>query len=170
MNKNTLKQLTVLSAIIGGILGVLTLIPFVGQITFLVLMCLTSVIVIWLMLRVELLDISTNRQSVVIGALIGFVSFLAFSLIYLPAVSILGHAFNLYEMYSVSLFLNIGSFGIILLLVIFMGILSATVNAFTGFLTYYCYEFLKGFDKGEINKQPPSTKSPFNGSDESFKL
>lgn len=146
MNKLALKQLSILSAILGIILGIVTLIPFIGQIAFIVLMCFVSVLVLWFMLKVELIDISTNKQSIILGAIAGFISFITFCVVYLPLVFILSRLFNLYSWYGVSVFLNVGSFGIIILLVLFMGLLSAVINGFTGFLTYYSYEFLKNID------------------------
>lgn len=146
MNKLALKQLSILSAILGIILGIITLIPFIGQVAFIVLMCFVSVLILWFMLKVELIDISTNKQSIILGAISGFISFITFCVIYLPLVFIISRLFNLYSWYGVSVFLNVGSFGIIILLVLFMGLLSAVINAFTGFLTYYCYEFLKNID------------------------
>jgi len=146
MNKLAIKQLSILSAILGGLLGILTLIPFVGQLAFIILMCFAAVLVIWFMLKVELIDLTSNKQSIIAGAISGFISFIAFCIVYLPFVYVLGRVFNLYSFYGVSVFLNVGSFGIIILLVLFMGLLSATINAFTGFLTYYMLEFLKNID------------------------
>ncbi|MBP3924303.1 hypothetical protein J6E39_03580 [bacterium] len=146
MNKLSIKQLSTLSAILGVLLGVLTLIPFVGQLAFIILMCFAAVIVIWFMLKVELIEIKTNKQSIVAGAIVGFISFIAFCVMYLPLVYVLSRVFNLYSWYGVSVFLSVGSFGIIILLVLFMALLSAVINAFTGFLTYYGLEFLKNID------------------------
>ncbi len=143
MNITTIKPLIILSAISGAILGILTLIPYLGQIAFLITMCFISVPIIILMQKLELIDIKSNKQSILTGAIIGFMSFLTFCAIYLPTVYILGRTFNLYSLYGVSLFLNVGSFGIITLLVLFMAILSATINAFVGFLTYYGIDFFK---------------------------
>lgn len=144
MNRILLQQVSILSVLLGAALGFFALIPFVGWIGFLVLMCLMSAIIIIFLLKVELLDMLEVRQSVVLGALIGFVAFIAFCAVYLPAVALLGKVFGLYSLYGISVALRPGSLGIIILLVLFMAVLSATVNAFTAFLTFYLIDFVKG--------------------------
>ncbi len=149
MNKILLKQISILSVIAGIILAFLTLIPFVGQLAFIALMAFVSVFIIIFMVKIDLLEILAIRESVVLGALIGFISFLAFSVVYLPIVALLGRFFNLYYLYGISLVLNVGSFGVIFMLTIFVAILSATINAFTAFITFYILEFLKSLEKND---------------------
>lgn len=149
MDKSLLKLVVLVSAFIGGVCGVITILPFVGQIAFWILLCLSSVIVMTFLMRAKVLELFTVQESVTLGAIIGFVSFMAFCIIYVPAVVILMKFFNYYSNYGVSVILSSASFGVILILSLFMGVLSATVNAFTGFLTYYVKEFLNTLDKNE---------------------
>ena len=46
-----------------------------------------------------------------------------------------------------SVALSNASFGILVVIVLFMGVLSATVNAFSGFLTFYGLNLYKMFYK-----------------------
>ncbi len=149
MDKSLLKLVVLVSAFIGGVCGVITILPFVGQIAFWILLCLSSVIVMTFLMRAKVLELFTVQESVTLGAIIGFVSFMAFCIIYVPAVVILMKFFNYYSNYGVSVILSSASFGVILILSLFMGVLSATVNAFTGFLTYYVKEFFNTLDKNE---------------------
>lgn len=149
MDKSLLKLVMLVSAFIGGVCGVITILPFVGQIAFWILLCLSSVIVMTFLMRAKVLELFTVQESVTLGAIIGFVSFMAFCIIYVPAVVILMKFFNYYSNYGVSVILSSASFGVILILSLFMGVLSATVNAFTGFLTYYVKEFFNTLDKNE---------------------
>ena len=149
MDKSLLKLILLISAFIGGLGGVFTVIPYIGQAAFWILLCLASVIVFTFLLRTKLLELYTVQESVTLGAIIGFVSFIVFCIIYVPAVIILMKFFNYSSNYGVSIILSSANFGIILILSIFMAILSATVNAFTGFLTFYVREFLKTLDKNE---------------------
>lgn len=152
MNKLLLKQVSILSIIAGIILALLTLIPVVGQLAFIVLMALVSAIIIVFMAKFDLIDIMEIRESVVLGALIGFVSFLAFAVVFLPAAWGLGRFFNLAYLYGISMILNVGSFGIIFLLTLFVAVLSATINAFSAFITFYVLEFLKSIEKNDNDK------------------
>ena len=149
MDKSLLKLVILVSAFIGGGCGILTILPFVGQFAFWILLCLASVIVMTFLMRAKVLELFTVQESVTLGAIIGFVSFIVFCIVYVPAVIILIKFFNYSSNYGVSVILSSASFGIILILSLFMGVLSATVNAFTGFLTYYVKEFFNTLDKNE---------------------
>lgn len=149
MDKSLLKLVMLVSAFVGGVCGVLTILPYVGQIAFWILLCLASVLVMTFLMRAKVLELFTVQESVTLGAIIGFVSFMVFCIVYVPVVIILMKFFNYYSNYGVSVILSSASFGVILILSLFMGVLSATVNAFTGFLTYYVKEFLNTLDKNE---------------------
>lgn len=150
MNINLLKQICVLSLFLGAVLGILTLIPIINQISFWVLMCFAATCIMLFMIKFELLEIKSVQESAVLGAIIGFVSFIGFSLTYIPVTVILAKLFQVYTNYGVAVSLINASFGVTVVLVIFMGILSATVNAFSGFLTYYGIDFYKLLYKKDI--------------------
>ena len=96
-----------------------------------------------MMTKSELLIINSVRESAVLGAIIGFTSFLGFSLFYVPIIIILAKYFNIYPNYGISMALSNASLGVIIIFVIFVAILSATLNAFSGFLTFYGINFFK---------------------------
>jgi hypothetical protein len=141
MNKLLLKQILILSAFLGLVIGLVTLIPVVGKLAFITLMCFTSAIIIVFMQRLGLMEQLDTKASVIFGAIIGFVAFIAFSIVYLPATALLDRFFNVTS--GISIALRSGTFGIISILVIFMGILAATMNAFSAFMTFYVIEFIR---------------------------
>lgn len=143
MNTKVLKQINFLSIVLGAMLGLITAIPFIGSIAFWILMCIASTIIITMMTKSELLIINSVRESAVLGAIIGFTSFLGFSLFYVPIIIILAKYFNIYPNYGISMALSNASLGVIIIFVIFVAILSATLNAFSGFLTFYGINFFK---------------------------
>lgn len=147
MNKNILKQISLLSLFLGGALGVMTVIPYIGEIAFWVLMCLASTAVILFMTKLNMLRINSVQESVMLGAIIGFISFIGFSILYIPIIIGLAKLLQFYPNYGVSMALSNASFGLITVIVIFMGILSATINAFSGFLTYYGIDFFQLLNK-----------------------
>ena len=147
MDLVVVKRMIILSLLVGGAIGLLTLIPFIDVITFLFLMFFAAPLIMWFMMSVEILNITDNRKSVMAGSLVGFFAFIGFCAIYLPLVLLLGRGFGLYNQYGISLFLGAGSFGVILLLIIFMAILSSITNAFGGFLTYYVMDYFKTSEK-----------------------
>ncbi len=151
MNKSILKIIILLSIFLGIVSGLLTIVPYAGEIVFWLLITAASVIVIIFMTKMRILDITTVRQSVVVGALIGFVSFLAFCVVYIPAVIILAKFLNYISNPGVAMFLSHSSFWLMVMLSVFMGVLSATLNAFSGFLTYYLIEFNKSLNSNVQN-------------------
>lgn len=149
MDKSLLKLILLISTFIGGLCGILTFVPFIGQVVFWILLCFASVLVMTFLMRTKLLELYTVQESVTIGAIVGFISFMVFCIVYVPVVIILLKFFNYYSNYGVAVMLQAASFWIILILSVFMAILSATINAFTGFLTFYVNEFIKTLDKNE---------------------
>lgn len=161
MNKSVFKIILLLSIFMGIVSGVLTIVPYAGEIVFWLLITIAAPLIILFLTKMEVLEISTVRQSAVIGGLIGFVSFLAFCAVYIPAVIVLAKFFNYSVNPGVSMFLTNATFGLMIMLAVFMGILSATINAFSGFVTYYLIEFNKSiappkqnsFDPYDLRKQ-----------------
>lgn len=153
MNLTLLKQIGVLSAVLGAILGVITLIPFIGSIAFIALMCLASAIIIILMVKYDVLEMLSVKEGLTLGAIIGFISFIAFAVVYLPCVAILGKVFKLYSFYGISLIMSVGSLGVIIMLTIFVAVLSAVINAFTAFLTFYGIDLYNNLKKNDVKTQ-----------------
>lgn len=152
MNPLIVKQTAILSAILGGILGVLTLIPIVRNFSFLVLiLCISAVIIIY-MKKNDLIGIIDVKEGAILGAIIGFVSFIAFSIVFIPSVMLVGAILSIFKLpyntYGINIFVQTGFF-VLVMLIIFLGILSALMNAFAGLVTAYLYEVLTGVKKEE---------------------
>ena len=62
MNKKILKQVSLLSLLLGAILGIITTIPFVGTFAFWVLMCFVSTAILLFMVKNELLTINKSNE------------------------------------------------------------------------------------------------------------
>lgn len=153
MNPIIIKQATILSVILGGALGILTLIPFVGGISFLLLILAVSAVVIVYMKKNDLIGIIDVREGAIIGALTGFVSFIAFSAVFIPIIALIGLIFPNYYNYGITYMIKISGFFVLILIVIFLGILSALMNAFSGLVTAYIYEILTGIKKEEKEEE-----------------
>lgn len=149
MNPLIIKQTSILSAILGGIIGVLTLIPFVRNFTFLILMLALAAVVIVYMKKNDLIGIIDSREGAILGAIIGFVSFIAFSIVYVPLVAIVGFIFKGYYTFGITMLLKVSGFFVLVVIMLFLAILSALMNAFAGLVTAYVYEALTGIRKEE---------------------
>lgn len=147
MNPILMKQTAILSAILGGIIGIITLIPFIRNFSFLLLILCISAVVIIYMKKNDLIGIIDVREGALLGAIIGFVSFIAFSIVFVPIAAIIGMIFKGYYMAWLTMLLKASGFFVLIMLVVFLGILSALMNAFSGLVTAYVYEILSGIKK-----------------------
>lgn len=148
INELLLKQVAILSAIAGGALGLLTIFPFINifSVTILVI-CLAAGILIY-MKRENLIGIFDMKEGAILGGVIGFVSFIAATVVYLPCDLILGLIPIFKAHFIMRFFFNsFGSFIVLMMLVFFVALLSALMNAFAGLATSYVYEILTGLKK-----------------------
>lgn len=148
MNLLLLKQLSILSAFAGAILGFITIIPYVSFISFMLLILCLSAFVLAYLKQNELIGIISVREGCIFGAVIGFVSFLAFAVVFTPVSMLLGWLIPSYTQGFMRFFLgSFGSFIVMIFLIIFMGGISALFNAFSGLVTAYVYELITGVKK-----------------------
>ena len=148
MNLLLLKQLSILSAFAGAILGFITIIPYVSFISFMLLILCLSAFVLAYLKQNELIGIISVREGCIFGAVIGFVSFLAFPVVFTPISMLLGWLIPSYTQGFMRFFLgSFGSFIVMIFLIIFMGGISALFNAFSGLVTAYIYELITGIKK-----------------------
>lgn len=148
MNLLILKQISILSAIAGIMLALVTVIPYIGFLSFMTLILFLSALIIVYLKQNDLIGIINVREGCLYGALIGFVSFIAFSIVYTPISMILGWIFPSYTQGVLRFFLNsFGSFVVMFLLMIMMAGLSALFNGFTGLVTAWIYELITGIKK-----------------------
>lgn len=148
MNLILLKQIAILSAFAGAILGLLTIVPYISFLSFMTLLLFLAAIVIVYMKQNDLIGIINIREGCIFGAIIGFVSFIAFSIVYTPISMLIGWIFPNYTQGFLRFFLNsFGSFIVMLLLMILMAGISALMNGFAGLVTAWVYELITGVKK-----------------------
>lgn len=117
------------------IFGILLLIPFISPFIFFLMFILSGIIVIVVLKKFNAVGLLTIYDGCFIGAIAGFISLFAASIVYLPVAGILGGYFTLKGL----------GFTILstLMLVFSTAILSALFNAFSGLVTAYIYEKLE---------------------------
>ncbi len=148
MNLLLLKQISLISIFAGAVLGFVTVVPYLSLLSFLLLIvCLSAFVIVYLKQN-DLIGIISVREGCIFGALIGFVSFLAFSVVYAPLSMLLGWLFTSYTQGFLRFFLtSFGSFIVMVLLMILMAGISALFNGFSGLVTAYVYELVTGIKK-----------------------
>jgi MFS family permease len=156
MNPLLVKQTAILSAILGGILGILTLVPFIQGFSFLFLFLGVAALIIIYMKRNDLIGIIDVKEGMALGGIIGFVSFIAFATVFIPLDLLFGALLGIFKLpyntYGLNIFIQSGFF-VLVIIIIFMGILNALMNAFSGLVTIYMYEVLTGVKKEEKQEE-----------------
>ncbi len=152
MNLIILKQLAILSAFAGVALGLVTIIPYISFISFMILLLFLSAFILAYLKKNDLIGIINTREGCIYGAVIGFVSFIAFSVVYAPISMLIGWLIPSYTQGFLRFFLNsFGSLIVMILLMILMAGISALFNGFTGLVTAWVIELITG-EKKEYNQ------------------
>lgn len=148
MNLLLLKQLAILGALAGVALGIIAAIPFLFWICILIAMFWISAFVLVYLKQHDLIGIINVREGSIFGGIIGFVAFIAFSVVFIPMTSLLGLIFKSYSLDVLRFFMNdFGSFIVLILLIVSTAGLAALFNGFTGLITAYVYELISGVKK-----------------------
>lgn len=148
MNLLLLKQLSILGLFAGAVIGLIATIPFLFWLCILVAMFWISAFVLIYLKQNDLIGIINVREGSIFGAAIGFVAFIAFSIVFIPISSIIGLIFKSYPLDVLGFFMNdFGSFIVLILLIISTAGLAALFNGFTGLITAYIYELINGVKK-----------------------
>jgi len=149
MNLLLIKQLAIISAFAGIIFGLITVIPYVSLFSFLILLTCISALVLVYLKQNDLIGVLSIKEGCISGAIIGFVSFIAFSIIYAPISSLLGTLIASYPQKHFLYFVtDFGTFIVTIFILLFIGGISALFNGFTGLVTAYAYQMITGIKKG----------------------
>lgn len=145
MEKESLKQIVILSALCGVALALFALLPVVVKLAVFILMTCVSLPVIILLRRAGVLPLFTVKESLIAGALCGFVSYMVFSLIYLPLVYLLSTFVPIGYLGGFVLMLKLSNLGLILMFTIFISIVSVLFNSFSSLVYFYIMNSIGNF-------------------------
>ena len=148
-----LKQMGMLSSVLGLVLGVITIIPFICNFSFFALIVLSAPIILVYMKKLDMIGILDIRQGAMYGAIIGFISFVAFSVSFVPLATITGFIYKGSYYLGVSLLFRTGFF-VLIMMVFFVALLAALMNAFSGLVTIYVYN--------QLEQKPEESKTDIN--------
>lgn len=147
MNSEIAKRILIFSSVIGCILGVLTIIPFLNFFSFIAVIFLLSPFVLYFCEKFQYIGILNVRQTMLYAYIIGFFGFLGFSVSFLPLATIIGLIYKNSFYMGISMLFRQGFF-ILLMMDIFVALLfGGLMNAF-GALIYYQ---IKNMISGEVN-------------------
>lgn len=152
MNVLLLKQICLLSALVGLGVGIITIIPFIGSIAFMSYFLLIAAFLIVYLKRNGILGDLTIKEGGIIGSVVGVSSFLGFCVTYVPLIIIKQFIFYDFigKMIAAS-FTSILTFIGLLFMILFTALLCGLMNCFSGAVTVYVYKILS-----ELNKEQNS--------------
>ena len=105
------------------------------------------------MKKLDMIGILDIRQGAMYGAIIGFISFVAFSVSFVPLSTIIGFIYIGSYYLGVSLLFRTGFF-VLIMMVFFVALLAALMNAFSGLVTIYVYN--------QLEQKPEESKTDIN--------
>jgi len=143
MDRFIIKNVIILSMILGLILGILSPIPYIGTVMLLALLLLASPIVMVYLIMDGKLDLTTTKDSIITGAISGFSANFSFAISYAIIMIILAKGFNFTTNFFLTAMITNSPVWLLLVFIIFIGVLCATTNAFSGFMTYYIINFIR---------------------------
>lgn len=143
MDKILVQKIIILSLIVGLILGLMAPVPVVGMIMLFSVLLLASPIVILYMILAGELDLTSPKDSIITGAIIGFSANLTFAVSYSILMVLLAKVFHFTPNFFLTAMITNSPIWLIGTFIIFLGVLCATTNSFTGFATYYIINFIR---------------------------
>lgn len=146
MNQLIAKRTTIFALILGAVIGLLSLFPFLIGLCISVLAFFSSVIVMIYMKKDEKhVSYLTNEQSAIMGGVIGFFATIGFFVAFSPMVCILKLIFKKYYSYMIPDMLH-DALWLFFVVVIMVALIFAMTNSATGMGINWFF--------GQIEKKP----------------
>lgn len=142
MTKNSLiKIISVVCLLVGAIMGIIALIPFLSFWIFLLVMLSIAPFIIIYFKNLKLIGNIDIEQGLFYGGISGFLAFIGFSITFFPIAFIIDIIFKTQTFLWVSVVFK--NFTFLIGIIILSALLSALLNMFTGFITIYIYQYFK---------------------------
>ena len=153
INAVFLKQISLFSIIVGLGVGVITLIPFIGSLVFILYFLLLSAGMIVYLKKNNIIGDLTVKEGGILGAVIGTTSLLGFYSSFLPLlliISLINHNYNpLIANLVLYGFTNPLNLFTLIFLLLLGALLCGLMNTFSGGVTAYVYELLGAIQNDE---------------------
>jgi hypothetical protein len=143
MDKLVVKNTIILSLILGFALGLLAPVPYLGMVMLFIMLLLAAPMVMVYMIMAGQFDLTSTKNSIITGAITGFSANFSFSFTYAILMVILSKAFHITTNFFLTAMIVNSPIWLLLVFIIFIGVLFATTNAFSGFLTHYIIDFIR---------------------------
>ena len=143
MNREIFFNLIIISLAVGLICGEIAVIPYVGAVALFMMLFLSAPIAVVLLIMLGRLDLTTIKDSIVQGALSGFMANITFSLGYCITTALIYIVWKYTSNYFLTAMIINSSLWLIFTVILFIGILTAVTNAFSSFCLYYIINYIR---------------------------
>jgi len=150
MNLDISKKVAVICVILGALLGLITIIPYINLFAFLFLTFLAAPAVIIYAKTKNIIGNIDTREGAICGAVIGAIVFSAFFIVFVPISAFVGLFYKEGVYMVMKIFFSSGAgFMTMIFSYIMIGLMVALFNAFSGIFTAYIYQQIKNITKEE---------------------
>lgn len=139
LNKPAIKIVSVCSTIIGALLAIPAMIPYIRGLAFISLMFLVAPFIIVYLKKLKTIHFDSVEKYLTVGATAGATSFLGFALIYFPSAFLLNLIFKIQAFIWVKVIFT--NFSFLIATVILTAAANALFNSFSAFLTANAYQY-----------------------------
>ena len=141
LSKSMIKIISIISLMVGAMMGLLAVIPPITFWVITALMLLIAPFIIIYFKKLNLLKEVEIEKGMLIGAISGFFSFIGFSIIFFPVGFLIDAIFKIASLLWVKVIIQ--NFIFLVGMVFLIALLCAMFNAFTGFLTAHMFQYFK---------------------------
>lgn len=143
MDRNLFFNLLITSLALGFIFGEIAVIPHVGLVALFLMLFMSAPVALVLLIMLGKLDLTTVKDSIIQGMVAGFFANITFSLGYCITTALIFIIWKYTSNYILSTMIVNSSAWLILMVIIFIGVLTAVTNAFSGFCLYYIINYIR---------------------------
>ena len=163
MDKKTLQRLVILSLIIGFVFGLPAVVPYVGGVSLFGLLFLISPVTMLLLIMSGKYDISTVQNSIIHGAITGFIGNISYSFCYCIMCAILFLTLKFTTNYFLTAMIINSPVWLLMISIIFISFLTAVTNAFSGFVVHYALNLIRDLYEKKHSVITEETNEGING-------
>lgn len=143
MDKSDIKNLIIGGFITGLGFGLIATIPFLGILALFGVMFLTAPLIIMFLIMAGKFDLPNIKDSIISGAITGFCANITYAGIFCIITAILYFAFGYNPNFFLRAMITNSPIWLLVVCILFIGTVTSTTNAFSGFLTYYIINFIR---------------------------
>lgn len=145
MDRFIVKNLILCGFLIGLLFGLLSVVPFISLFLLLAVLFISAPCVMTYLIMAGKYDITDEKNAIISGAVVGFSANITYAGAFCLLTVILSLIFGYNPNFVLTAMIIHSPIWLLILCILFVGVVTATTNAFSGFLTYYIINFIRDY-------------------------